>query len=209
MVANICAIIWLRIIFFMKAFIGSAIELRHFVRKSLSLPLMKNSLYSNDTAFELDLKSHDESRQGEVLVIDAPESFISNGKSYYIESYGCQMNFNDSEIVASVLASKGYKNIQSHETADVILLNTCSIRDKAEQTIRARLAQLNKIKKTNPGTVVGILGCMAERLKEQLLVQEHLVDIVAGPDAYRSLPDLIEEATGGQKEKRPMEISIQ
>ncbi|MBK7957330.1 MAG: tRNA (N6-isopentenyl adenosine(37)-C2)-methylthiotransferase MiaB [Bacteroidetes bacterium] len=160
---------------------------------------MKNPLYSNDIAFELDQKRQDESRQGEVLVIDAPEDFISNGKSYYIESYGCQMNFNDSEIVASVLASKGYKNIQTHESADVILLNTCSIRDKAEQTIRARLAQLNKIKKTNPGTVVGILGCMAERLKEQLLVQEHLVDIVAGPDAYRSLPDLIEEATGGQK----------
>jgi tRNA-2-methylthio-N6-dimethylallyladenosine synthase len=160
---------------------------------------MINKLYQNDVSFELEKKKHDEARQGEVLSIENTIGADSLSKKYYIESYGCQMNFNDSEIVAAVLSSNGFHNTTDYLNADVIFLNTCSIRDKAEQTIRKRLDQLNTIKKKKPGTVVGILGCMAERLKSQLLEEEKIVDIVAGPDAYRSLPDLIEEANGGQK----------
>lgn len=120
-------------------------------------------------------------------------------RKYYIESYGCAMNFNDSEIVASLLHQKGFGSVSEPELADLILVNTCSIREKAEQTVRNRLVHFKRFKKNKPALLVGILGCMAERLKDKLLEEEKLVDIVIGPDAYRTLPDLIEEAETGQK----------
>jgi tRNA-2-methylthio-N6-dimethylallyladenosine synthase len=143
-------------------------------------------------------KVHDEARQGEAF---APFSNDPNQykKRFYIESYGCQMNFSDSEIVASILNGAGFGATRNCEEADLILLNTCSIREKAEQTVRKRLTEFRKIKETNPGTLVGVLGCMAERLKAKLLEEEKLVDLVVGPDAYRTLPGLVEEAEGGQK----------
>ncbi|MEI6311166.1 MAG: tRNA (N6-isopentenyl adenosine(37)-C2)-methylthiotransferase MiaB [Bacteroidota bacterium] len=156
-------------------------------------------LYKNDLAFEWANKTHDENRQGESLVKDRPLHIPSNGKKFYIESYGCAMNFSDSEIVASVLTEQGYDSTKNFEEADIVFINTCSIRDKAEQTVRNRLDNLKVIKKRNPGALIGVLGCMAERLKEKLVEEEKLVDIVAGPDAYRTLPALIQEATGGQK----------
>ncbi|HEY1022844.1 MAG TPA: tRNA (N6-isopentenyl adenosine(37)-C2)-methylthiotransferase MiaB, partial [Flavisolibacter sp.] len=112
---------------------------------------------------------------------------------------GCQMNFSDSEIVASILYEEGYGATRNFEEADLILLNTCSIREKAEQTVRKRLTEFKKLKKARPATLVGVLGCMAERLKAKFLEEEKLVDLVVGPDAYRTLPGLITEATGGQK----------
>ncbi len=121
------------------------------------------------------------------------------GKKLYIESYGCQMNFSDSEIVTSILREQGYELAADYASADVILVNTCSIRDKAEQTVRNRLQQFNAVKKNNPGVIVGVLGCMAERLKEKLLEEEKIVDLVAGPDAYRDLPNLVEQVDEGQK----------
>jgi tRNA-2-methylthio-N6-dimethylallyladenosine synthase len=146
----------------------------------------------------LTLKQHDETRQGEAF---APlSSALDNPiKSFYIESYGCAMNFADSEVVASILGEQGFGAVKEPELADLILLNTCSIREKAEDTIRKRLTEFRKIKKANPGLIVGVLGCMAERLKGTFIEQEKLVDIVVGPDAYRSLPGLIEEAATGQK----------
>jgi tRNA-2-methylthio-N6-dimethylallyladenosine synthase len=143
-------------------------------------------------------KVHDESRQGEAY---APFSEDPNGyrKKFYIESYGCQMNFSDSEIVASILNKEGYGATRNFEEADLVLLNTCSIREKAEQTVRKRLTEFRKVKHQKPGMLVGMLGCMAERLKSKLLEEEKLVDIVVGPDAYRTLPKLVEEAEGGQK----------
>jgi tRNA-2-methylthio-N6-dimethylallyladenosine synthase len=122
-----------------------------------------------------------------------------SSRKYYIESYGCAMNFNDSEIVASILHEQGYGAVTEPHQADLVLVNTCSIREKAEQTIRHRLVHFKGFKKKNPRLLVGILGCMAERLKESLLEQEKLVDLVIGPDAYRTLPALIAEADGGQK----------
>ena len=109
------------------------------------------------------------------------------------------MNFSDSEIVASILTKEGYESTNNFEHSDLILLNTCSIREKAEQTIRTRLRSFNAIKKQNPGLMIGLLGCMAERLKSSLLEEEKLVDLVVGPDAYRDLPRLIQEVEGGQK----------
>jgi tRNA-2-methylthio-N6-dimethylallyladenosine synthase len=143
-------------------------------------------------------KKHDESRQGEAY---APFEHDLNrySKHFYIESYGCQMNFSDSEIVASILQQEGYGATRNLEEADLILLNTCSIREKAEQTVRKRLTEFRKLKKKKPSTLVGVLGCMAERLKSKFIEQEKLVDIVIGPDAYRTLPGLIVEAEGGQK----------
>jgi tRNA-2-methylthio-N6-dimethylallyladenosine synthase len=138
-----------------------------------------------------------EERQGEAVQMQAPVE--SNGKKLFLESYGCQMNFSDSEIVASVLIKQGYTTTRNEEEADVVLLNTCSIRENAELRIRKRLSELKKRKETKPSLVVGILGCMAERLKTNLLEEEKLVDLVAGPDAYRDLPGLIEEVHGGQK----------
>lgn len=120
-------------------------------------------------------------------------------KKLYMESYGCQMNLADSEVVVSILQKQDFVLTQEHEQADLILLNTCAIRDKAEQTIRNRLAQFNQIKKNKPSLMIGLLGCMAERLKHNLLEQEKLVDIVAGPDAYRDLPRLIATVDHGQK----------
>lgn len=142
-------------------------------------------------------KKHDEARQGEAFkAITAP---TLHGKKFYIESYGCAMNFSDSEVVASILQENEFSATPDFELADLILINTCSIREKAEQTIRKRLTEFRKIKRTRPGMLIGVLGCMAERLKAQLLEQEKLVDLVIGPDAYRSLPALIKEASGGQK----------
>lgn len=140
----------------------------------------------------------DEARQGA-----AYEPFVGDSnlydKKFYIESYGCQMNFNDSEIVASILHEEGYGATKFLEEAQLILLNTCSIREKAEQTVRKRLQIFRSLKKEKPGLVIGVLGCMAERLKSKFLEEEKLVDIVVGPDAYRTLPSLIVEAEGGQK----------
>jgi tRNA-2-methylthio-N6-dimethylallyladenosine synthase len=125
----------------------------------------------------------------------------STGKSkkLYIESYGCQMNFSDSEIVASIMKDNGFDTTSDFEQADVIFLNTCSIREKAEQTVRKRLSQFNSLKKSKPELTIGVLGCMAERLKEKLLEEEKIVDVVVGPDAYRDLPNLISSAEDGHK----------
>lgn len=145
-------------------------------------------------------KPLEEERQGEVLTaLEQDPTQLANGKQFYIESYGCQMNFNDSEIVASILAAEGFGLTNNYENADLILLNTCSIREKAEDKIRSRLKMLTQVKRSKPGTLIGVLGCMAERLKSSLLEQEQIVDIVIGPDSYRSLPGLIAEAEGGQK----------
>jgi tRNA-2-methylthio-N6-dimethylallyladenosine synthase len=143
-------------------------------------------------------RTHDESRQGEAF---APFAGDKNEyrKRFYIESYGCQMNFSDSEIVASILNNEGFGATRNYTEADLVLLNTCSIREKAEQTIRKRLTEFKKLKENKPGMLVGVLGCMAERLKSKFLEEEQLVDIVVGPDAYRSLPALVEEAETGQK----------
>ena len=143
------------------------------------------------------LKVHNEARQGEAL--DSKISVSPGSKKFYIESYGCQMNFADSEVVASILHNNNMQSTVKPEEADLILLNTCSIREKAELTIRKRLTEFKKIKRSNPGLLVGVLGCMAERLKSRFLEEEKLVDLVIGPDAYRSLPVLIEEAGIGQK----------
>lgn len=143
-------------------------------------------------------KIHDESRQGEAIA-PASEDTRTYSKKFYIESYGCQMNFNDSEIVASILNQEGFGATRNVEEADLVLLNTCSIREKAEQTVRQRLTEFKKTKKNKPGFLVGVLGCMAERLKAKFLEEEKLVDLVVGPDAYRTLPALIEEAGTGQK----------
>lgn len=145
-----------------------------------------------------DSKVHNETRQGEAYAPFAKDP-NSYQKKFYIESYGCAMNFSDSEIVASILNSSGFGATRNTDDADLILLNTCSIRDKAEQTIRKRLTEFRKVKNKKPGLLIGVLGCMAERLKSNLLEEEKLVDMVVGPDAYRSLPGLIEEAEGGQK----------
>jgi tRNA-2-methylthio-N6-dimethylallyladenosine synthase len=144
-------------------------------------------------------KEIDESRQGEALMMESDASKPQNGKKLLIESYGCQMNFSDSEIVASILTQAGYSTTRDPLEADVVLMNTCAIRDNAEQRVRNRLNEFHARKKQKPGLVVGILGCMAERLKAKLLEEEKLVDIVVGPDAYRDLPGLLEQAEGGQK----------
>ncbi len=145
--------------------------------------------------FEPTNKVIDESRQGEAISLKTE----NNGKKLYLESYGCQMNFSDSEIVASILIEKGYSTTKNAEESDVILLNTCAIRDNAEQRIRNRLRDFSLLKKKNPELIVGIMGCMAERLKSQLLEEEKLVDLVVGPDAYRDLPNLIEKTEDGTK----------
>src|SRR5258708_1545288 len=141
---------------------------------------------------------HDEVRQGEPFAPALPTN-NSFARKFYIESYGCQMNFADSEVVASILYENGFGSTPHFQEADMIFLNTCSIREKAELTVRKRLTEFRKIKKYNPGLLIGVLGCMAERLKSKFIEEEKLVDIVVGPDAYRSLPGLIEEAESGQK----------
>ncbi|MEC3878008.1 tRNA (N6-isopentenyl adenosine(37)-C2)-methylthiotransferase MiaB [Parapedobacter sp. 10938] len=143
-------------------------------------------------------KEHDESRQGEALLIaNDPEKAAS--RKLYIESYGCQMNFSDSEIVASILLEKGFETTRDYKEADVVFINTCSIRENAEQRVRNRLKEFESAKAKNPGMVVGVLGCMAERLKSKFLEEEKLVDVVVGPDAYRDLPNLIEQVDEGSR----------
>ena len=134
---------------------------------------------------------------GNALVIENAKD-KSNTKSVYIESYGCAMNFSDSEIVASILSKNGYKTSDDLYTADLILVNTCSIREKAELTVRKRLEKFNKVRKTNSNVKVGVLGCMAERLKHKFLEEEKIVDMVVGPDAYKDLPNLLEEIEDGK-----------
>ena len=143
----------------------------------------------------MEKKYIDETRQGEAYAIADLEG---NTKKLFLESYGCQMNFSDSEIVASILQKNGYNTTTVLEEADLILLNTCSVREKAEQTVRMRLSQFKTLKKTKPSLTVGVLGCMAERLKTKLLEEEHLVDLVVGPDAYRDLPNLLKETAEGR-----------
>src|SRR5210317_2160569 len=137
----------------------------------------------------------DENKQGEALILGAKKG---NDRKLFIESYGCQMNFSDSEIVASILIKEGFNTTQLLEEADLVLVNTCSIRDKAEQTIRKRLEKYNAVKKINPTMKVGVLGCMAERLKSKFLEEEKIVDMVVGPDAYKDLPNLIREVDEGR-----------
>lgn len=137
----------------------------------------------------------DEIKQGESLVL---EQIKGNTRKLFIESYGCAMNFSDSEIVASILANEGYNTTNQLEDADLVLVNTCSIRDKAEQTIRKRLEKYNAVKKINPKMKVGVLGCMAERLKSKFLEEEKIVDLVVGPDAYKDLPNLLAEVEDGR-----------
>jgi len=146
----------------------------------------------------LSSKVHDEMRQGEAYKSPVAGSRPFR-KKFYIESYGCQMNFSDSEIVASILNDNGFGPTADFSDADLVLLNTCSIREKAEQTIRNRLQVFRQVKQRRPGLLIGVLGCMAERLKAKLLEEEQLVDLVVGPDAYRTLPGLIGEAGTGQK----------
>jgi tRNA-2-methylthio-N6-dimethylallyladenosine synthase len=142
-------------------------------------------------------KKIDETRQGEVMFSDFDKS--DGKKRFYIESYGCQMNFSDSEIVASILNEVNYAPTKNMEIADLILINTCSIREKAEDTVRKRLRVFQKVKDQNPATLVGVLGCMAERMKKTLLEEEKLVDLVIGPDAYRDLPTLVGVAEDGER----------
>lgn len=126
------------------------------------------------------------------------EPKAANNRKLFIESYGCAMNFSDSEIVASILAKEGFNTTQNLEEADLVLVNTCSIREKAEQTVRKRLEKYNAVKRINPGMKVGVLGCMAERLKSKFLDEEKIVDLVVGPDAYKDLPNLINEVEAGR-----------
>jgi len=137
----------------------------------------------------------DENKQGETLVINQKEG---NERKLFIESYGCAMNFSDSEIVASILSEQGFNTTQTLEEADLVLVNTCSIRDKAEQTVRKRLQEYNAVKRINPKMKVGVLGCMAERLKTKFLDEEKIVDLVVGPDAYKDLPNLLAEVEEGR-----------
>ncbi len=143
-------------------------------------------------------KYHDESRQGEALMIENKIDKAASRK-LYIESYGCQMNFADSEVVASIMLNKDFQTTNDFNEADVIFINTCSIRENAELRIRKRLTDFKAAKRAKPGMIVGVLGCMAERLKSKFLEEEKLVDLVVGPDAYRDLPNLIQSADDGQK----------
>lgn len=158
-----------------------------------------NEFNIKDLELDFGNKTIDEERQGETIFKGVPKGIVPNGKKYYIESYGCAMNFNDSEIVASILAKEGFSSTRDYNEADLVLMNTCSIRDNAEVRVRNKLSNYAVIKKRNKSALIGVLGCMAERLKETLLEEEKMVDIVVGPDGYRTLPALIAEAKGGQK----------
>ena len=153
-------------------------------------------MYDNNITLDGIEKVLDPEKQGEVFYRD---SFNTKARYFYIESYGCQMNFSDSEIVASILSEEGYSPTREMQKANLILVNTCSIREKAEDTVRQRLSVFNRFKKENPGVLIGVLGCMAERMKSKLLEEEKLVDLVVGPDAYRDLPALLSNAEDGQK----------
>lgn len=146
---------------------------------------------------ELEKKTIIEELQGKATMLGA--EVPKNSKRLFIESYGCAMNFSDSEIVASIMQESGYYTTSILEESDVILINTCAIRENAEQKVRKRLTEFRKLKKAKPSLIVGVMGCMAERLKEKLMEEEKLVDLVIGPDAYRSLPELVDEVNGGQK----------
>ncbi len=146
---------------------------------------------------EGELKVIDESRQGESITMESKGK--SSSKKLFLESYGCSMNFADSEVVAAILIGQGFETTKDMNDADVIFVNTCAIRDNAEQKIRSRLFEFKKAKKNKPGMIIGILGCMAERLKSQLLEEEKLVDIVAGPDSYRDLPNLLVQVENGHR----------
>ena len=139
----------------------------------------------------------DETQQGAPVMLPTDNAEVK--RKLYLESYGCAMNFADSEVVASILLKTGFATTNEVTEADVIFMNTCAIRDNAETRVRTRLQDLKKLKKQNPSLIVGILGCMAERLKSKLLEEEKLVDIVVGPDAYRDLPNLIEQVDSGQR----------
>jgi tRNA-2-methylthio-N6-dimethylallyladenosine synthase len=152
-------------------------------------------MYNDNPTLEGIHKHIDEAKQGEVFF----RQTNPGSKHFYIESYGCQMNFSDSEIVGSILAEAGFAATRNMEEADLILINTCSIREKAEETVRKRLRVFDKVKTQRPGTLVGVLGCMAERLKSKFLEEEQLVDLVVGPDAYRDLPTLVAGAEDGEK----------
>lgn len=147
---------------------------------------------------DIDIINPDEAQACEVVKVSLEEN-TGKAKKLYIESYGCQMNFSDSEIVSSIMKNNGFDTTSDFEKADVVFLNTCSIREKAEQTVRNRLNAFNSVKKKRPDLMIGVLGCMAERLKEQLLEEEKIVDLVAGPDAYRDLPNLVNKVDDGQK----------
>lgn len=147
---------------------------------------------------DIDIINPEEAQACEVVKISKEEN-TGKGKKLYIESYGCQMNFSDSEIVSSIMKENGFDTTSDFEKADVVFLNTCSIREKAEQTVRNRLSRFNSVKKKKPDLMIGVLGCMAERLKEQLLEEEKVVDLVAGPDAYRDLPNLVNKVDEGEK----------
>ena len=139
-------------------------------------------MYNDNPTLEGVVKTIDEKRQGEVFFNEEAHPVKgSTVKQFYIESYGCQMNFSDSEIVASILGEINYQPTRNLEVADLILINTCSIREKAEDTVRKRLRVFDKVKASKPGTLVGVLGCMAERLKKKLMDEEKLVDLVVGP----------------------------
>lgn len=156
-------------------------------------------LYDSNPTLE-GIKNIDEARQGAVLFKEHWQTdAAAGGKKFYIESYGCQMNFSDSEIVASILGEVGFSATRNIEESDLILINTCSIREKAEETVRKRLKVFAIVKKQRPGTLIGVLGCMAERLKKKFLEEEKLVDLVVGPDAYRDLPGLIGGAEEGNR----------
>src|SRR6201991_4734007 len=167
----------------------------HFISKDYVILLLK---FLRIMDLVVPDKTHDESRQGEALVLE-PVTGKNNGRKLYIESYGCAMNFSDSEIVASILSDDGFETTADYNAADVIFINTCSIRENAEQRVRNRLREFTVAKVKNPGLVVGVLGCMAERLKSKFLEEEKLVDVVVGPDAYRDLPNLIDQVDSGQK----------
>ncbi len=154
-------------------------------------------MYDSNPTLE-PVKLMDEDRQGDVF-FKTQLAEKQTGKHFYIESYGCQMNFSDSEIVASILSEAGYSPTRDFEASDLILLNTCSIREKAEETVRKRLRDFDRVKKARPATMVGVLGCMAERLKKKFLEEERLVDLVVGPDAYRDLPNLVAGAEVGER----------
>lgn len=143
---------------------------------------------------------HDEQRQGEAYRanLEVGMELSSPAKKMYLESYGCQMNFSDSEIVASIMADEGYLPTTELEEADVVFINTCSIRDNAEQKVRGRLKEFRAVKRKNKDLTIGVLGCMAERLKAKLLEEEQLVDLVVGPDAYKDLPNLLKQVESGQ-----------
>lgn len=170
-----------------------------------SLYLLLNCLF-NESWFcilmelisDIDILNHSADNQAnmpdEVAAVDP-----DNHRKLYIESYGCQMNFSDSEIVTSIMQKQGFDTTKTAEEADVIFINTCSIREKAEQTVRRRLAQFNSIKASKPAVTIGVLGCMAERLKTRLLEEEKIVDLVAGPDSYRDIPNLLKDVDDGRK----------